>query len=214
MRKYKFNESSFEELNSDSAYWLGVLFADGYINWNTFSSPQTVLSLKDFDHLVKFKDFLESDFTILKQIHRSRVKLDGLHPVTYRININSSKIANDIKKYGFELELPTEELRFNRDFWRGVIDGDGSIYFSTDRNKYERINLSLVGSKNLLNCFSLFVQKHYPNTKAKVCKHKSIFDVKLASKAARVIINVLYGGNPKFFLTRKMKRAITCLNKD
>lgn len=31
MRKYKLNEHFFDELNEKSAYWLGFLYADGYV---------------------------------------------------------------------------------------------------------------------------------------------------------------------------------------
>jgi hypothetical protein len=202
--KYKYNKQAFKEINPESAYWLGVLFADGYINWKTFSSPQTILDMKDLDHLEKFRDFLLSDFRILKQTCRTWVKKDGTHPISYRININSKEIAEDIKKYGFEREKPIKELELNPDFWRGVIDGDGSIFLSKSKNsKYVSMRLSLVGSKNILKSFQKFIWSFCPEVKASIYKHKSIFEIKLSSKSARKVINALYHQNMKYYLTRK-----------
>ena len=31
MRKYKVNENYFDVLNENSSYWLGFLYADGYV---------------------------------------------------------------------------------------------------------------------------------------------------------------------------------------
>ena len=31
MRKYQVNEKFFDELNDKSAYWIGFLYADGYM---------------------------------------------------------------------------------------------------------------------------------------------------------------------------------------
>lgn len=54
----KFNENIFDVIDSEEkAYWLGFLFADGYIS----SSKNTIelsLALKDKEHLEKFAKFM------------------------------------------------------------------------------------------------------------------------------------------------------------
>ena len=56
MRKYKFNEEFFDVLNEKSAYWLGFLYADGYVRMKDGKSGELKLKLKDTDkhHIEKF----------------------------------------------------------------------------------------------------------------------------------------------------------------
>jgi len=47
MRKYKFNEEFFDVLNEKSAYWLGFLYADGYVRMKDGKSGELKLKLKE-----------------------------------------------------------------------------------------------------------------------------------------------------------------------
>lgn len=190
--KYKFDEKSFETLSDSSAYWLGILFADGYINWETFAQPQLVFGLKDKDHLEKYKSFLKSDHTILKQTCRTKIKKDGTFPITWRINVNSRKMCEDIKKYGFEEENPCEMLMDNRHFWRGFIDGDGSLFEIKGK-----LYLSAVGKYEILEKFKLFVIARIKNINPSINKHKSIFDLGFGTWASRELAEILYKDSPE-----------------
>lgn len=206
-RKYQFDENAFAILTPDVAYWLGVLFADGYINWKTFYSPQTVLAMKDREHLEKYKQFLKSDFRILEQKHC--LKKDGQHSISYRINVNSRKMAEDIARYGFEKENPTQTLENSHDFWRGVIDGDGSLYVvKRPRCRHNTVGVALVGSNQLLQAFVRFLRPILPTSKLSINKHKSIFAVCLVGKAALAVIKKLNYQSSKFSLDRKRNRAL------
>ena len=59
MRKYNLNENFFDELNEKSAYWLGFLYADGYVS-SYENSIGISLKSEDINHLEKFKNFLNS----------------------------------------------------------------------------------------------------------------------------------------------------------
>ena len=43
MRKYSFNEGFFDELTEKSAYWLGFLYADGYVRMKDGKSGEVKL---------------------------------------------------------------------------------------------------------------------------------------------------------------------------
>lgn len=58
---YFINENIFEKIDTEEkAYWLGFIYADGYVSTNTYAFG-IELSIKDIDHLIKFKKFLSWD---------------------------------------------------------------------------------------------------------------------------------------------------------
>ncbi len=55
---YNINENVFDNIDTEEkAYWLGFLYADGYVTYKNYTIGLGV-ALKDIDHLRKFKDFL------------------------------------------------------------------------------------------------------------------------------------------------------------
>lgn len=57
-RKFYCDENSFSEINSEeSAYWLGFMYADGYVTKEGYVG--LALSIIDKDHLEKFNNFFE-----------------------------------------------------------------------------------------------------------------------------------------------------------
>ena len=67
-KKYSYNENVFENIdNEESAYWLGFLYADGYVRYREKygSELRLKLSVRDKDHLLKFKKFITSDDTTI-----------------------------------------------------------------------------------------------------------------------------------------------------
>lgn len=60
-RHYDIDENFFEEINTEEkAYWLGFILADGCLKKNS-NQLSINLSIKDFNHLEKFKKNLKSD---------------------------------------------------------------------------------------------------------------------------------------------------------
>lgn len=196
------NEESFNSITPDSAYWIGFLLADGTINQENQSSPKIVLGLqeKDIQHLHKFRNFLESGHTIAK---RNTKAGNGKYYTNCQFSIRSRKLVEALANYGVvpnkSLTANVRILENNRDFWRGIIDGDGSLHYS---NKYPR--LKLTGSQELLQQFreyawSLgFKQKltPYPNGK--------VFYLTIACTDAVKLADVLYADSTTF-LDRKYK---------
>lgn len=129
-RKLSVNEFFFKEINDEKqAYWLGLLFADGYHNKNSL-----VLSLKeeDLEHLYLFRSDIESSHKITSCIsgHGSKIK---------RISISSVKICNDLDAIGCTqaksrtIKYPNIHKNLQQHFIRGVSDGDGC--FGLNKNK-------------------------------------------------------------------------------
>jgi hypothetical protein len=66
-KKYSLLDSIFDTVTEQSAYWMGMLMADGWIFKEKTGNPRIAITLaeKDYAHLVKFSRFLKSTYPIL-----------------------------------------------------------------------------------------------------------------------------------------------------
>ena len=113
----------FETIDTEEkAYWLGFLYADGYVS--KYNQIEVALSLEDEEHLYKLKKFVNTNTNVLKDEHRARLLFC------------SQQMANDLAKLGcinnksLVLTFPTKEQvpdELLRHFLRGYVDGDGCL---------------------------------------------------------------------------------------
>ncbi len=189
--QYSVDETAFDIVTEESAYWIGFLMADGCIQVTPKKNNIVLgLQISDIKHLEKFRKFLKSE----RAIH---IQKDGKMA---QFTIGSKRLCQSVMKYGV---IPRKckvtkviGLEMNRHFWRGVVDGDGCVFTRTCWS------LSLNGSESLLNQFSSFVRSHFPEYKATVRKAKGCYVVQSGIKA----IDLLYS-DCKIALTRKLARA-------
>lgn len=150
-RKYRLNESLFEDIDSEEkAYWLGFLFADGY---NSEDKRTITLGLaeQDANHIQKFKTFLSCDCPIRIATPR-RPKEQPMHV----LNVYSTKMSIDLCKHGcmqsktFKICFPTF---INKSLWkhfiRGYFDGDGWVGKYRSKNS-TNCSISIVSNKRFL----------------------------------------------------------------
>lgn len=210
-RQYELDDTVFEEINEESAYWLGFLMADGCVSQK--KNDSYVISLhvatKDKEHLEKFRDFLNSNHPI-----HDRTTYGGYSKGSEfsTITLHSDKLAKDLKSYGvverksMSAEV-NDRLKDNRHFWRGVVDGDGYL-----KEHDVTVSVDLVGSKNLLKQFKEFVTS-FCSTKSSVLEHKSIYRYMVCgSNVASTVISKLYS-NCSVYLDRKKETAIRIINQ-
>lgn len=130
-----------------SLYWIGFLLADGnfIINREKKSSYLRLrLSVKDMDHVVKFKNFIESDKNIKIEIGGSsnRFCLDSkianftfgdkqLIKVCEKFQINNNKTKFPPSLDVFKI-LTQNQLMC---LLIGFIDGDGTIFYKENNPK-------------------------------------------------------------------------------
>ena len=113
----------FETIDTEEkAYWLGFLYADGYIS--KYNQIEVSLSPEDKEHLIKLKLFVNTNTNIIEDEHRCRLLFC------------SKEMVADLAKLGcvnnksLILTFPTEEQvpnTFLRHFLRGYVDGDGCL---------------------------------------------------------------------------------------
>ena len=177
----------FDELTPEALYWIGLLFADGHIEKNEFSICLT-LDNKDYKHLEKFKAFLKSNRKITKD------KGD-----CSRVRINSKKLWNRLKELGFthnksEVGKPHSLLKNSKDFWRGVVDGDGGVY-----NYAYMQQMALCGTLETIFDFAIFCNSYTgvtdkypsPGDKKGYAKNK-LFQISYYSKDCKKVLDLLY----------------------
>lgn len=150
-----FNYDYFNEINSEkTAYWLGFIFADGYIS----NQGNIVVGLKgeDISHIQKLK----SDLNCLNKISKYATydnRTNNTHEIV-KLQFGTLKIANILHSYGLSpnkslLAYPNLDLipvELHRHFWRGVFDGDGSIF----QRKSRYIKDSYINSWQVYLCGS------------------------------------------------------------
>jgi hypothetical protein len=98
------------------------------------------------------------------------------------------------------------ELAASRHFWRGVVDGDGSVFIL--KTGYSGINL--VGSQRLLDAFLGFLRERNLSGRMIVRPHKSIHELRTAGYLAELIIDELYR-NATTALDRKAAAAASII---
>ena len=209
LRKYNYNycEKLFEKIDTEEkAYWLGFLYADGYI-----SASKNVISLSlkkdDIDHLKKFRSFLKLEN---KPFQEKKKKMNNKIYVSYSFSFNSEKIKKDLEKLGcinnktFLLKFPNKKQvskKFISHFIRGYIDGDGCI----TNSQTSKIRLEILGTKEFLTEY----QKWTKNNFNKLCQfsksdiYRSIYSGKNAIK----ILNSVYN-NATIYLERKYNKFL------
>jgi len=137
-RRYEVNHNYFDIIDTEEkAYWLGFLYADGYIRERkSGNSLEMKLSIKDKHHLELFR----------KSIGSNHIIVDGYNNVKYKGGISSSQMSliaiyslqlvESIKSQGFHsrktftIDQPKIDEKLIHHFLRGYFDGDGCFWFS------------------------------------------------------------------------------------
>ena len=124
--KKNINSEAFSIINEDSAYWLGMMLTDGYVSKDY---KKFELTLKDKEHIEKFKSFLQSDHKISKRT----IVINNKECISWRISIKDDNICKDLKNLGccnnksFNVRIPKIDKKYHKDLIRGILDGDGYI---------------------------------------------------------------------------------------
>lgn len=147
----KFNEHVFDQIDSEEkAYWLGFIFADGYIsssplreNVKSIYQFELSLGLKDKEHLEKFRNFMEYEKPLLIDTCRCRFTLANKHLWT---TLNSYGCTPN---KSLTLTFPNIPEYLIKHFIRGYFDGDGCITRYVHKTCVSP-HIELLGTKQML----------------------------------------------------------------
>lgn len=219
--RFHFNQDYFETIDTEhKAYWLGFLYADGYVN----SKSNTVsLRLKENDDYIlkQFAEDLESNIPVRYYSHTHKLpNSEKEHTFKYAsLTICNAKIKEDLIGNGC-FENKTFILSFP--FWipqhlyvhfiRGYIDGDGCItYHGKQKCGVQRFKVSICGTKEILEG----IQKVFGLT-TKLGKRwkddKNNYDLTISGNhQVYTFLNALYD-NSTIHLKRKYDRYLELKN--
>jgi DNA-binding CsgD family transcriptional regulator len=128
----------------EKAYWLGFIFADGYISFSESNMKKGQLATtyctgiklqwSDRDHLKKFNKSINGNYKVFKETCHP----DGFRKKTTeaaKILVYSQQMYNDLNKYfdrdkTYTAKFPNIPGDLIRHFIRGYFDGDGCFTFT------------------------------------------------------------------------------------
>lgn len=220
-RKYSFNENYFEVIdNEHKAYWLGFIYADGYVN-SQKSSFELRVQESDLEHLKKFIKSINGNMPIRET---NKVIKDKTYK-GYSLQVNSIKFKNDLIKQGcFEnksliLKFPIEKQvpkELIHHFIRGYIDGDGCYVLR--KNTYQgkkkttishSISVEIAGTQDFcegyIKSLGLHKNKIHPLHKVGDITKRVLYSGPYALK----IINTIYN-DATIYLDRKYEKIQNC----
>lgn len=218
-KKYVIDDTAFSKITEESAYWIGFLMADGSVRKT--NQVQLLLAELDTNHIEKFRDFLKSNHPIKTRICKGGGICGSLdknkNPFkNSTLVVISRQICQDLARFGVVPQktaiAKVYKLENNRHFWRGLIDGDGSVGFYKQKSGNSWINtatISLTGSKDIVEQFLCFVNS-IVKTRVKIrplVSSKVAYTVKLTGQIACKIILTLYK-KPSIYLHRKYEKAL------
>lgn len=213
MYKYQRNSYAFHDINEDSAYWLGFLYTDGYINEDR-SSLQ--LKLSDEESIIAFKEFIEYEgpVQIVNEKRGEKVFIE------YQISFIDHVMVNQLIRLGcipnktFKLQFPTDKQlpqKYMSCFIRGVFDGDGGVSLKKLKNKGMSFEITgteqfLIGIRNVLVKQGILGNKrsyiYASHSKNQIIKR--IVSSKKSSVSG--LYEYLYSNNPTYYMKRKKEK--------
>jgi hypothetical protein len=214
------NSAAFDSpLSKEAAYWIGFLLADGCVidrgSGNT--RIQLGLHIKDAEHVRKFARFIGIDENRVREFSCPN-HLGECHGAA--VSFAGKELGAKLAEYGIIPRKSMHEtvhvsLSDNPDFWRGLVDGDGSLgnyeikLIKKDHYLYPRI--ALCGSRQVVENFSAYL---YTITGFKPSitsnKHCVNFTTALGGTRAKTAISVMYYDGCCPVLDRKMVVAVEC----
>ncbi len=190
------DEAYFDRIDTpEKAYILGFITADGCIHHHP---PSVSLELggKDIDHLARLRDILAPTV----QIRPHPVRCNGRDIMQFRLTICSVRWVAALERLGVRaaksLTVQPAELReeLMPAYWRGVVDGDGSVFWSRSVGW----GLSLTGSLPMALGLQGFLARAGVESRSTVRRDKGAWRYEIGGHdLVRTALRVLYPRGPR-----------------
>lgn len=206
-----FNKSYFSDISTPTkAYWLGFIYADGYIINNPKNRNYELgMELQSEDKYML--DMLNEELgNVHRLYHKHQTKqICGYEQMSvtdsWVLRVYSKDIVNDLIRHHIVPNKTNSELfpkvnKFFLDFVRGYLDGDGCIYVDKKGHLYVHITSANVGILNYLQEKFLSdykVKSHIYNENSK--KYRIVF----YGAEALNMLNLIYYNDSVIKLNRK-----------
>ena len=199
-----FNISFFDEINTEEkAYWLGFMFADGFIGqYKKSYKIELSLATRDFNHLEKFASAI-----MFSKIKKSDNRC--------RVFIGSKKMFEKLNEYGcterksLTLKFPRVDIFQEKSliihFIRGYFDGDGCITHSDKDGK--KLNVTILGTEEFLSGLNKCI---YPEKEMKLTKKGNVYVLSFNGKTGLEFLKRIYSKSTVYLDRKKQKYNEYC----
>lgn len=213
----------FEKIETEvQAYLLGFYAADGNINEKR-KTFRIHLQQSDSELVYLYKNLISPDarlFTMKERLVKARNGQMVTAHESIGVDINSSKICNDLVNLGFgynktyvDLKLPKIDDKFIRHFIRGYFDGDGTIsyyYCKPDPkwHKNERIRgyASICGkTKTMIEEINNFLKRNGIKSSTCFTKRDQMWVLTIPKSQLKKLYDLFYKDS-YFYLSRKFNK--------
>lgn len=166
--RYSCDEDFFSRDTEESFYLAGFIAADGCIKQRGNSYQLSIgLAVADLNHLQLIKKLLKAT----NPIHIYKIEND-IYKNGYvercELVIVSKKIFNDLGRFNITPRKTKtyifpdwiENHHLSHHFLRGYFDGDGSIYYSVNKNKFtDQLGFNILGTLNFVQKYKFILEK-------------------------------------------------------
>lgn len=214
-RTHTLNEAAFDgvEHSPEGQYWAGLLMADGCVTGGTRRNGLSValrLSGEDGALVHQFREFLGSSHAV--HVGPGPRNFNTTYVTSF--SVRSNRLAEALARVGVvprkSLTAEARLIEDSRDFWRGVVDGDGclGIHRATPAADGPIPYLGLCGSGRIVQQFSEFVSGRLERRGAKPRRRRGVnlWEVRFLGWTAVSVARLLYEGAP-VALERKRRLA-------
>lgn len=195
------------------SYLIGFIQTDGHLQKNTRNRGRLSIeiSTKDYDILEKLQQIIPVNTTIYTRIRNTNFK-NNVSSTT--LNVFDHEFRNAIVAFGVpygkksDIISPPRLPYLENDYWRGIIDGDGSLGMTGKKIPY----ISLVtASEDLYQSYKHWLQKYNINIDVNRNLRDSVYNITLFREKAQKIISILYY-DQCICLNRKLIAAHEAIN--
>ena len=219
-KKYPYNckYDYFKSIDTmEKAYWLGFIYADGYVSINEKTNSGYVgieLQASDVKHLKKFNKSISGNYPITFSDRECQLNDSEKKHKMCKIKISSINMANDLIANGaaidktYTMQLPKLNDKLMSHFIRGYFDGDGCLYIS----KKNRIRCQFDSVSNIFleqlrqYLYSININSYLYISKHNEGKYKDLYRLEIAgTEYTQKFLQYIYDNNT-ICLDRKYKK--------
>lgn len=210
-RTYSLDETVFDTVGPEAAYWIGFLMADGSVSKKR-GTVTFGLAEKDAAAVNLFRDFLGTNRPICVRVN-NKGSFRNASPA-HILTVDSHRLVERLAEFGVVPEKTAGcraiGLAQDRHFWRGCLDGDGWLCWQTngkrrDGTPTKTACLGFCGAFDLVSQFAdycSFAVGKRPN----VNKCAGMWRVTVSGVKAAEMANHIYGQD-SLALPRKAQMA-------
>jgi hypothetical protein len=209
-KKYEVDENYFEKIDTEEkAYWLGFLYADGYVRMIKNRSGELKLKLKigDKKHIELFRKCLKSNHKIIDLISKVKVNNKVYESKCATLSIYNTKIVNCLINQGcmnnktFKIKLPKLDDLLMRHFIRGYFDGDGHIH--KRKNNINQYQIGIMGNDDFIYSMQTYLSEVFDSDRINVNKKGKMKTIIISNLNDCKKIKKYFYDNSTIYLKRK-----------